>query len=125
MQVGAISYQPYIYNTNAISSKSMNKISAISNNALDSKTDVSGLIKDNSSNETTNPIKRGQSLDFAGILDMQMQMSRMNATRVMKNPENAENLNPIEDSATQAVSQSNPAEKYLNAAINNGFEMVV
>lgn len=125
MQVGAISYQPYIYNTNAISSKSMNKISAISDNALDSKTDVSGLVKDSVSSETTNPIKRGQSLDFAGILDMQMQMSRMNATRIMKAPESTENQNPIEDNATQAVSQANPAEKYLNAAINSGFEMVV
>lgn len=119
MQIGAISYQPYIYNTNAVSSKSLNKVSAIGKDALDSKTDVSALLdKDNVSNETLNPLKRGQSLDFAGILGMQMQMSRMNAARIMKNP--------VEESANQAVSQINPAEQQAIAtAQESEFEATV
>ncbi len=95
MQIGAIGatpYTPYIYNTNTVSRASMNKIKGIGEDLLESKTDFSAL----SSQETTNPIKRGQSLDFAGIMSMQMEMSRMNAARVMKEP--AE-----DEQATQAV----------------------
>lgn len=119
MQIGAISYQPYIYNTNAVSSKSLNKISAIGKDALESKTDVSALLdKDNASNETLNPLKRGQSLDFAGILGMQMQMSRMNAARIMKNP--------VEENANQALSQNNPAEQQsIATAQESGFDATV
>jgi len=83
MQVGAVSYQPYVYNANAVSSKSLNKISAISDDALDSKTDISALVSDeNKSMDVLNPLKRGESLDFAGILDQQMSLSRNNAARL-------------------------------------------
>ena len=84
MQIGAVSYmQPYVYNTNAISSKSMDKISAISDDALDSKKDVSALVDEGDNyTDVLNPIKKGQSLDFATILDQQMQMSRMNQARL-------------------------------------------
>ena len=101
MQIGAIggmSYTPYIYNTNTVSSASLNKVSGISDDLLESKTDFSAL-----SGETTNPIKKGQSLDFAGIIDMQMQMSRLNASRVMKEPEKAEEV-------TQAAGVSSASE---------------
>lgn len=95
MQVGAIgsaSFMPYIYNTNNVSRASMNKIQGIGEDLLDSKTDFSAL----SSQENINPLKKGQTLDFAGIMSMQMEMSRMNAARVMKEPEK-------EDGATQAA----------------------
>ncbi|MDO4965858.1 MAG: hypothetical protein Q4E51_04045 [Lachnospiraceae bacterium] len=84
MQIGAVSFmQPYVYNTNAVSSKSLNKISAISDDALDSKTDVSALVEDEDNyTDVLNPLGRGQSLDFGSILDQQMQMSRMNQARL-------------------------------------------
>lgn len=102
--IGAMSYTPYIYNTNNVTSASMNKIKGISDDLLDSKTDFSAL-----STETTNPIKRGQSLDFAGIIDMQMQMARMNASRVMKEPE-------LEEEATLAAGVKDVAEATENVA---------
>lgn len=85
MQIGAIgaaAYNPYIYNTNTVSSASMNKISGIGSDLTSSKTDFGAL----TSQENINPLRRGESLDFAGIIDMQMQMSRMNADRLMKPP---------------------------------------
>lgn len=86
MQVGAVGgmsyFTPYIYNTNFINRASMNKIAAVGDDVTAAKTDFSALTQ-----ETTNPLKRGESLDFAGILDMQMQMSRLNADRLMKSPE--------------------------------------
>lgn len=86
MQIGAVAFRPYIYNANTVSSNSLNKVSAIGDDVLKSKTDVSELLSDDAIEAVnTNPLKPGQSLDFAGILDMQMQMSRMNADRIMIN----------------------------------------
>ena len=88
MQIGAIggmSFMPYIYNTNAMSRASMNKVAAIDDDVTSSKTDFSALTQ-----ETTNPLKRGESLEFASILGMQMQMGRMNASRLFKEPEQTE-----------------------------------
>ena len=127
MQIGAVSFQPYIYNTNAVSSKSLNKISAISDNALDSKTDISALVnKGNESQEVQNPLKRGETLDFAGILDQQMSMSRLNAARVMTTP-------AVEEEASQAVTPNNPVQSnviqpvdpYTTPQAIMGFEAAV
>lgn len=87
MRIGAVSFQPYVYNVNAISSVSMNKLSRISDNVLDQKTDFSGLTKA----ENENPLKKGQTLNFQDMLDMQMQRGRSNADRVMK-PAQEENF---------------------------------
>ncbi len=78
MRIDAVSFQPYVYNVNAISPASMNKLSKISDNVLDQKTDFSGLV------ENENPLKKGQTLNFADMLQMQMQRGRSNAARVMK-----------------------------------------
>ncbi|MCR5108049.1 MAG: hypothetical protein K6B28_07780 [Lachnospiraceae bacterium] len=83
MQVGGIgtSYSmPYIYNTNSISSASMNKIQGIGNDLLTSKTDFSALTDEQ---QNVNPLKRGETVDFNGILKEQMEKSRQNASRVM------------------------------------------
>ncbi len=80
MTIGAISFQPYVYNVNAISPASMNRLSKISDDVLDKKTDYSGLTEA----ENENPLKRGQTLDFRGMLEMQMQRGRSNAARIMK-----------------------------------------
>lgn len=82
MQVGAISFQPYVYKTNAVSSLSLSKVNAIGDDLLASKTDFSGLTKDDAVN--VNPLRKGETANFADILTMQMQMGRMNAERVMK-----------------------------------------
>lgn len=97
MQIGAVSMRPYVYNTNAVGRNSMNKISAISDDVTSSRLDASALVSDEAKKqETTNPLKRGQSLDFAGIIQMQMQMSRMNAARIMQPAEKEqEELAPL------------------------------
>jgi len=110
MQVGAVSLKPYIYNTNAVSSRSMNKISAIGDDVLKSKTDVTGLMSKEAkaaSSEVLNPLKRGESADFAGIVQMQMQLSRMNADRLIKPAETTQ------EDVTQKV--TNVSSQYENA----------
>lgn len=79
--INALSFRPYVYNTNTLSSASMNKLSRISDDVLDKKIDYSELA-DESFNE--NPLKKGQTLDFQGILDMQMRRGQSNAARIMK-----------------------------------------
>lgn len=81
MQVGAISMatpMPYVYNTNRVDRASMNKIEPVEDDVLASKTDFSDLVDD----ENVNPLAVGETKDFAGILDMQMQMSALNASRL-------------------------------------------
>ena len=85
MTIGAISFQPYVYNVNAISPASMNRVSRISDNVLDKKTDYSNLTKA----ENENPLQPGETLDFRGMLEMQMQRGRSNAARMMKPAQNA------------------------------------
>ena len=82
MRVGAVGtnlYQPYVYNTNTLSRASMNKISPIGDDLLSSKTDFE---KAPAVNE--NPLKMGETKDFSGLLDMQMQEARVNAARFMQ-----------------------------------------
>lgn len=112
MQIGSVSFRPYVYNTNAVSSASMNKISAIGKDALAGKTDVSALTSQEAKNsEVMNPLKRGETLDFAGILQMQMQMSRMNADRL-----NLLQQEPVEAGATQKVENAGVgADAYMNS----------
>lgn len=124
MQVGAIgsaSFMPYIYNTNTVSRASMNKIQGIGDDLLDSKTDFSALSKQ----ENINPLRKGQTLDFAGIMSMQMEMSRNNAARVLKTPEQdaavtqaagvAEVTANESVAATQTVASSNQIEQTASA----------
>ena len=68
---------PYVYNTNTVNRASMNKIAPIEDDLLEAKTDFSGLTEEN-----TNPLAVGQTKDFAGILEMQMQMGAQNAARL-------------------------------------------
>ena len=80
MTIGAISFQPYVYNVNAISPASMNRVSGISDDVLDKKIDYSGLTEA----ENENPLQKGQTLTFQDMLAMQMQRGRNNAARIMK-----------------------------------------
>ena len=80
MRIGSLGYTPFIYNTNMLSGSSLSKISPIGENLTSKKTDFSAL-SDASLN--INPLGKGESANFFDILGMQMQMSRMNAARVM------------------------------------------
>ncbi len=97
MQIGAVGtgyYQPYVYNTNSLSRTSMKPVQGIGDDLLTSKTDFSALTDD--AKQNVNPLKRGETADFAGIVDMQMQMGRMNASRVM-------DVDPFADQAVRNV----------------------
>lgn len=110
MQIGAVGFSPFVYNTNAVSSASMNKVPSIGKDALASKTDFSGLTL---SGENQNPLKKGQTANWMDVLSMQMQMSQQNAARVMK---------PAEDTtetANQAVTATNATAATENTTAAN------
>jgi len=123
MQIGAVSFRPYIYNTNAVGPASMNKISAIGKDALQSKTDISALTsEDAKKSEVLNPLKRGESLDFAGIIGMQMQMSRMNAERLMPKQNEQAASEVIDQAATQKIT---PVNETVSGAYQSAQDMSV
>lgn len=99
MQIGAVGFSPFVYNTNAVSSASMNKVSSIGKDALASKTDFSGLTLQG---ENQNPLKKGQTANWADVLSMQMEMSQRNAARIMKPADNTT------ETASQAVTATAP-----------------
>lgn len=80
MRVGSLGFAPFIYNTNMLSGSSLSKVSAIGDDLTSAKTDYSALT-DASLN--INPLGKGETANFIDILGMQMQMSRMNESRVM------------------------------------------
>lgn len=83
MRIGAVgfqTFQPYIYNTNTLSGSSMSRIKPIGDDLLASGTDFSDMTEE----ENLNPLRKGETLNFADVIAMQMQMGRMNADKVMK-----------------------------------------
>lgn len=113
MTIGALSAygaQPYVYNTNMLSSASMNKLSKISDNVLDKKIDYSELTDES---KNVNPLKKGQTLDFQSMLAMQMQRGQNNAARVMKPMQETQ---AAEDETKQAQSSGAVAAQFDQAA---------
>ncbi len=80
MRIGAVGASPYVYNTNAVSSASLNRIEGIGSDTTASRSDFSRLTQE-AVNE--NPLRMGETKNFVDIMDMQIQMGRMNAARVM------------------------------------------
>lgn len=80
MRIGSI-YPTFIYNTNYVSARSLDRVNAIPNDVLKSK------IGYTSSSQNTNPLRPGTSKDFAGIIASQMALGRRNAARIMKQPQ--------------------------------------
>lgn len=119
MTIGAISFQPYVYNVNAVNPASMNRLSRISDDVLDKKTDFSGLTE--ARNE--NPLKRGQTLDFQGMLEMQMQRGRSNAARIMKPDAKAQSseTEQTQDAAVkfERAESVEPEQSQVTAAAEN------
>lgn len=108
MQIGAVSFRPYIYNTNMLSGNSLSKVSSIGEDLLTGKTDFSALT-DESLNE--NPLGKGQSANFVDILEMQMQTGRMNASRIMKQDEtqSAQMADEVKAQASQSLTDTEEA----------------
>ncbi|MDE5866201.1 MAG: hypothetical protein K2H31_06340 [Lachnospiraceae bacterium] len=98
MRIGGLSsvYPTYVYNPRTVSSRSMNKLSRISDDVLDKKVDYSGV---ESKEENQNPLKKGQTIDFEGMLAKQMQQGRNRAAKIMpdglKPVENREEINNV------------------------------
>lgn len=106
MTIGAISFQPYVYNVNAISPASMNRVSGISDDVLDKKIDYSGLTEA----ENENPLKKGQTLNFQDMLAMQMQRGRDNASRIMKPAQNEAGEKEQTEAATAKFNREQTAD---------------
>lgn len=68
--IGAMSVSGYIYNPNRVSSKSLDKVQRISDDVLDGKLDV----QNEASQENENPLKMGETQNFAAVLEEQMYM---------------------------------------------------
>ncbi len=81
MRIGAVGMSPYIYNTNMLSSLSMNRISAIPDDVTSQQLDYTDLVSDDF--ENINPLSKGQSGNFMDILMSQMSMSRYHQAKVM------------------------------------------
>ena len=111
MTIGALnaySFQPYIYNTNTVSSASMNKLSKISDDVLDKKIDYSELTDES---KNINPLKKGQTLDFQSMLEMQMQRGQNNAARIMKPTQEEKTAQSANASITQFDQASAQAQE--------------
>lgn len=111
MQIGAVSFRPYIYNTNMVSGSSLSKISAIGDDLLSGKTDFSGVAEEQ---ENTNPLRRGETRNFMDVLDRQMRMGQLNASRLMRPAKEAQTTEqPAEEKAARAVVQTG-AQKVIS-----------
>lgn len=113
MRVGGLSsvYPAYVYNPGVVSSKSMNKLSRISDDVLDKKVDYSGV---ESKQENQNPLKKGQTIDFEGMLAKQMQQGRSRAAKVMP-----EGMTPIDNKEENEAAKSKTENMAVQSENNN------
>ncbi len=113
MMIGALSAygaQAYVYNPNNVSSASMNKLSKISDDVLDKKIDYSELTDES---KNVNPLKKGQTLDFQSMFEMQMQRGQNNAARVMRPVQETQ---AAEDETTQETASGAAAAQFEQTA---------
>ena len=93
--VGGVGFQPYIYNVNTVSSSSLNRVNAIGSDVAKApSTDYSALYDEG---ENINPLRKGETKNFADILASQMAMSRLHAERLM--PQAAEQADQMDQAA--------------------------
>ncbi|MBQ9333764.1 MAG: hypothetical protein IJS12_05470 [Lachnospiraceae bacterium] len=99
--VGSSAYNPYIYNTRQISSASLDKVGRISDDATEGGVDFSSVNKvDEQAN--INPLKKGETANFADILMSQMNMSQIHQSQLLGN-------------AQEQVQEENPAAEAMQA----------
>ncbi len=109
MRIGGIGnvYPTYVYNPNTVTSKSMNKLSRISDDVLDKKVDYSQT----AAQENQNPLKKGQTIDFEGVLAKQMQEGQNRAAKIMPNGlEPVENQDKAAEAKTSELTAKSVAE---------------
>ena len=82
------------YNPNTVSANSMDKLSRISDDVLDKKTEYNNSDVE----ENQNPLKKGQTIDFEGIVAKQMQQGQNRAARIM-----SKGLTPEEEKTAEVV----------------------
>lgn len=80
MRIGGIGnrYPNFVYNTNAVSADSLNKLSRISDNVLDKKVGY-----ETNTEENRNPLRKGETKDFQNILAKQMQEGQNRAAAIL------------------------------------------
>ena len=89
--VGSMAYDPYIYNTRQVSAASLNKIGRISDDATDGGVDFSAVEKVEEQ-ANVNPLKKGETANFADVLRSQMNMSRVHQSQLLGGAEAASAL---------------------------------
>jgi hypothetical protein len=109
MPIGAINVQPYNYDTGRNDPAGTN-IARVSQGDLNagrtSQSEPASNGTQNQQGENTNPLRPGETADFAGVVENQMSLSRQNADRVMVPGE----ANAEENNATAGVpAQGNEA----------------
>lgn len=102
--IGSYSYQPYIYNTNHLNRNSLSRVKPIEKDLLSSKTDLTGIVenKPEQPKQNENPLRPGETVNFADMLERQMSEGRRNAARIMK---------PAEAAASEKIPQSSAASQ--------------
>lgn len=98
MTISPIGFQPYIYNSNALSAGSLGDISPISEDVLSHQIDYSELIPEEAN---SNPLRRGETKGFMDILAMQMQLGYNRAAQI---------FNPAESGGTEGLTVEELAE---------------
>ncbi len=81
--IGSVMSMPYVYNTNSVNRASMNPISAIPEDGTKGRVDYKGLVSEDGL-ESMNPLKRGESRNFADIISSQMALSNQHKAALMK-----------------------------------------
>ncbi len=121
MQIGALEFKPYIYNTNSVSAGSLDRVSGISDDVLSAQTDYSDLVADDISE---NILRKGETSNYADVLQMQFQMSRLNASRLIKPVEEMEEMFRLVDRPqTEPVQAEHTLYKRQKAAAVYGIDM--
>ncbi len=93
--VGVTAYDPYIYNTRRVSASSLGSVDRIPDDATRGGVN---FISSQAEQTNINPLKKGETADFAGVLMSQMAMSQMRQAQLFGAGESV-----FDDEAAQAV----------------------
>ncbi len=100
--VGSLAYDPYIYNTRQVSSASLNRIGRISDDATDGGVDFSAVEKVEEQ-VNLNPLKRGETANFADVLMSQMNLSQIRQSQLLGSEPVQAQIEDFADEVMQAV----------------------
>ncbi|MCR4595716.1 MAG: hypothetical protein K5673_02925 [Lachnospiraceae bacterium] len=100
--VGSLAYDPYIYNTRQVSSASLNRIGRISDDATDGGVDFSAVEKVEEQ-VNINPLKRGETANFADVLMSQMNLSQIHQSQLLGSEPAQAQIEDLADEVMQAV----------------------